>query len=347
MPETKTQLQSVFGNLMKEVFHRLGVMFLLFAVYFKWITVEQFIYAVIGIYIIRALIMMIYALSFRPPRFSFRRIDNFGEIIKYTSLIIIAGSIATVMLDIDKFMIGELLKIEHVAYYNVAIFIATVIAVPQRAMQQIMTPLTAQYLNNNNKNELKELYQKSSLNLLIIGGFIFLLIILNINQLYLLLPEEYSKGLIVVFLISCSKLYDNVLGNNNAILFNSNYYRMILVYGVLLAILAVVLNYIFIPIYGIKGSAIATFLAVCIYNSAKVWFVNRKFKMLPFTKGSLKSVGLILICLMGFYFWDFNFHPIISILLKSALLVVVFGFLLFKLKCSEDINKLIKQYLRL
>ena len=31
---TKTQLQSVFGNMMKEVFHRVGVMLLLFAVYF-------------------------------------------------------------------------------------------------------------------------------------------------------------------------------------------------------------------------------------------------------------------------------------------------------------------------
>ena len=66
-----------------------------------------------------------------------------SSILKYSSLIIIAGSIATMILDIDKFMLNNYIEIEKVAYYSVATFIATVIAVPQRAMHQIMMPLTA------------------------------------------------------------------------------------------------------------------------------------------------------------------------------------------------------------
>ena len=34
----KVQMKTVFGNFMKEVFHRVGVMILLFALYFDWIT---------------------------------------------------------------------------------------------------------------------------------------------------------------------------------------------------------------------------------------------------------------------------------------------------------------------
>ncbi|WP_353777878.1 oligosaccharide flippase family protein [Winogradskyella sp. 3972H.M.0a.05] len=343
---TKTQLKSVFGNFMKEVFHRVGVMLLLFAVFLDWLSADQFIYALIGVYILRVLVMMIYALSFRAPRLSIKRIDNLKEIVTYALLIIVAASVATVVLDIDKFMIGEMLQIEEVAYYSVAVFIATVIAVPQRAMHQIISPLTAQYLNDNSDKALKDLYQKSSLNLMIIGGFIFLLILLNIKQLYLIIPEEFSKGLFVVFLISIAKFYDNILGSNNAILFNSNYYKMILVFGVLLAILAVVLNFIFIPIYGIEGSAIATFLAVLIYNSIKIWFVNRKFNILPFTMGSLKTALLIVACFLIFYFWDFGFHPIVNMILKSILLLLIYGTLLLKLNCSEDISNLIKRYMK-
>lgn len=238
-------------------------------------------------------------------------------------------------------------NIEQVAYYSVAIFIATVIAVPQRAMHQIMLPLTAKYLNENDRIALENLYKKSSITLLVVSGFIFLLIVLNINQLYDILPEEFTGGLFVVLIVSSAKLYDNSLGNNNAILFNSDYYRMVLFFGVVLALMAIVLNAIFIPVYGIEGSAFATFLAVSIYNTIKIIFVKRKFQMQPFTNGSVKIVGLLLVLSMAFYFWEFPFHPVINILLKSGLIGLVYFLLIYKLKVSEDISYQIRKYLRL
>ncbi|MCB0447538.1 MAG: lipopolysaccharide biosynthesis protein, partial [Gelidibacter sp.] len=92
---SKTQMLTVFGNLMKEVFHRVGVMLLLFTVYLQWIDVEQFIIGVIVVYIVRMFIMMLYAFSVRLPVFKFNKLENINSILKYSSLIIIAGSIAT------------------------------------------------------------------------------------------------------------------------------------------------------------------------------------------------------------------------------------------------------------
>ena len=92
-------------------------------------------------------------------------------------MIIIAGSVTNIILEIDKFMLGYYIQIENVAYYGVAIYIASVIGVPSSSMDQIVSPLTAKLLNENSPMELKKLYQKSSLTLFIISGFIFLLII--------------------------------------------------------------------------------------------------------------------------------------------------------------------------
>jgi O-antigen/teichoic acid export membrane protein len=344
---SKVQMQTVFGNVMKEMFHRVGTMILLISVYLNWLSVEQFISALVSVYVLRMIIMKLFAFSVRFPKFKFQKIDTLPSILKYAGLIIIAGSVAMFILDIDKFMIGRLLQIEQVAYYSVAIFIATVIAVPQRAMHQIMMPLTAQYLNNNDKLALKDLYRRSSLNLLVISGFIFLLIILNINQLYQILPEEFTGGLFVVLIVSLAKLYDNSLGNNNAILFNSNYYRMVLFFGVLLAIMAIILNAIFIPIYGIEGSAFATFLAVFIYNTIKIVFVKKKFNMQPFTLASLKIIITLIILSFAFYFWEFSFQPIVNIVLKSCVVGLLYFSLIYKLNISEDISSQIKKYLRL
>ena len=343
----KTQMQTVFGNFMKEVFHRIGIMVLLFAVFLEYITVDEFIRDVIMVYALRMIIMMFYAFSIRLPVFTLKKIDNLGSIIKYSGLIIIAGSIATIILDIDKFMLGQYIEIEKVAYYSVAIFIATVIAVPQRAMHQIMLPMTALYLNEKNLSALDDLYKRSSLNLYVICGFIFILIITNVNELYMIIPPEFRNGLTVVLLISLSKLSDTVLGNNNAILFNSDYYRMVLLFGVVLTVLAVILNMIFIPIYGINGSAIATFIAVLIYNTIKIMFVKQKFRMLPFTPNTLKMTVFILICCLGFYFWDFPFHPILNMALKSVIIGLVYTFVILRMNVSEDISDLFKKYLRL
>jgi len=339
-------MKSVFGNFMKEVFHRVGVMFLFVGIYFKWVDVEVFIYGVTIVYAIRTLIMMGYAFAIRKPVLRFKKITNVNSIIKYSLLIIIAGSVASIILEIDKFMLGQYIKIENAAYYGVAIYIATVVGVPARAMHQITNPITAVFLNENNKSALKDLYKRTSINLFIIGGFVFLLIVLNINELYDVLREEYRGGVFVVFLVGAAKLIDNVLGNNNAILFNSNYYRVVLLLGFILAILAIILNALLIPKYGINGAAFATFLAVIIYNSCKVGFVYLKFKILPFTSNTLKALMVLLAFVGTFYFWEFPFHPVINIALKSTLIGLLYMLLAYRLNLSEDITAILDKYLK-
>src|SRR5690554_1057325 len=135
----KVEMQSVFGNFMKEVYHRAVISVLLFGVYFDMLTQGQFIWALVLVYVSRTLIMKLYAFRIRFPKFTFYIPDNFSSIFKYSLLIVVAGSIALVLLDIDKVMIGKYLPIEQVAYYNVAIFMATVIAVPLRSMHQIVS----------------------------------------------------------------------------------------------------------------------------------------------------------------------------------------------------------------
>lgn len=343
---SKVQMQTVFGNFMKEVFHRLCTTLLLLMLNAGYLSVNQFIYSVVGVYALRMLIMKLYAFSLRLPKLKFEKIPNVSRILKYTTLIIVAGSVANVILEIDKFMINRYEAIENVAYYGVAIYIATVIGVPYRSMYQIVNPLTAKLLNEKNKIDLKILYQKSSLTLFIISGFIFLMIILNINELYKLINESYVDGLIVVFIIGLTKLSDSLLGNNNAILFNSDYYRMVLVLGVFLAVLTIVLNMVFIPLYGINGAAFATFIAILIYNISKILFVYFKFKILPFSANTIKVVLLLLVCLGVFYFWDFKFHPVLNIALKSLLISMFYGFVVYALHLSDDISILLNKIFR-
>ena len=341
----KIYYKSVFGNFMKEVVHRLGTTILLFLVYFDFLEANHFMYGVGMVFLIRLLVMAAYAFKLHRPSLKFSFPSNLSRVLKYTALILIAASVATALLDLDKVMIESYLPIENVAIYGIGIYIATVISVPQKAMHQITNPITAEYLNTRNFEKLEDLYKKSSINLSIISALIFILIITNVHTLYELIPEEYSLSILIVLLISLVKLYDNILAINNSILFNSDYYRLVLAIGVLLVILAFLLNLFFIPRYGIEGAAIATFLAFFIYNTSKLILVQQKFRMNPFTKQSWLLFGLVSVFTLLFYFWEFPFHPILSIVLKGGITAILYISIVYFLNFSEEINKMLKSIL--
>ncbi|HAT70234.1 MAG TPA: sugar isomerase, partial [Flavobacteriaceae bacterium] len=251
---SKVFLKSTFGNIMREVFHRACIMILLGLLYINVIDIPLFLYIMTAVYVLRTLLMMVFAFKLHLPKLQFKLPDNASRVIKYSALIFIAGSVAMMLLDLDKVMIEYYLPIENVAIYGISIYIASVIAVPSRAMHQITYPLTAQLLNDKDYAGLKNLYQRSSNTLLVVGGLIFLLIICNVGELYEMIPQDYHIGFSIVILIGIVKLYENLIGNNNSILFNSDYYRLVLAIGVLCAVMAVALNILLIPRFGVYGA---------------------------------------------------------------------------------------------
>ena len=341
----KVHMKSVIGNFISEVLVRLIVMGLLFSVHFNWIEKSTCVYGIALAYFAQFVAMKIYAISVKRPVLRFVIPENLKDIVQYSFFIIVSGGVAVMLVDFDKVMIAQYLNVGENALYGVAIFISTVIAVPSRAMTQIVAPITAKLIAENKHDELNDLYKKSAINLQVIGGFIMILIFLNIKQMYLLIPKDYSGGIWVVFMIGLSKFYDVLLGNNNSIIVNTKHYRTVLLFGVFTVFLMIVLNMIFIPIYGIEGSAFATLITVMIYNTIKLFYVINKMNLYPFTMKTIYSFGILIGCFLLFYFWDFSFHPIINIGLKSIMISVFYLFINYKLQISEEVNKVVSSFL--
>ena len=74
------------------------------------------------------------------------------------------------------------------------------------------------------------------MNQLLIGGFLFILIWGNVNNIFQIMPhgEIYQKGKYVIFLIGISKVFDAATGINAAILSYSKYYYYLLIFIFLL-----------------------------------------------------------------------------------------------------------------
>ncbi len=333
----KVFLKSVFGNLMKEIFHRLAITVLLALLYFDWIQVEDFIYYLSAVYLLRVLVIGLYALQVYSPKFHLRSLPNYRSVLSYSSLILLAGFIAVALFDLDKVMIEYFMPVENVPIYGIAVYIAAVIAVPVKAMNQIAKPLTASYINADKLKPLEDLYQRSSITLLIISGFIFLLIICNLDQIYAIIPEEYRGGYSIVIWIGLIKVFDNLLGNGGSILYYSDYYKVTLIGGLIIVALAIAFNALLIPLYGILGAGIATFLAFLLYDLLKLILVYKRFGIIPFSVKTFYVIILLSSLYLLFAYWHFGFHPLIDITLKSLIISTLFIFLVMRFQLSDDL----------
>jgi len=343
----KVHLKSVFGTFAREILLRVLITAGLLAVFSGWISAGSFVNLTLFIYLLITVVMMVYAFRIRAFRLDRRFPVNRKAVFGYSVFIILSGSVANMLLDLDKMMMGKMIDIDNIAFYGVAIFIATVISVPSRSMHQIAYPITAKLMAEGKHDELNAFYKRTSITLQVIGGLIFLGILVNVNELYKMLDPEYSKGLFTVFVIGFSKYLDLILGNNNSIIFNSKYYKTVLLLGLLLAVVQVALNLYLIPIMLIDGAALATLISIALYSLAKLLFVVVRMKLFPFTRQTLYSFVILLAAFALFYYWDFNFHPIINIGLKSALVTSFFLGLHYVLRISPEVNSVIDSVLRM
>ena len=357
---SRVQLKSIFGNALKEIFPRISVLCLLFLVSLQVISKTEFVWWLTGLYYLRLIIMIVYSLSLYTPKFSITLPENFKEIMSYSVYILLAGSAASLLIDIDKYMIPQKEAIAQTAYYAVAVFIATVVEIPGRAMFQIVNPLVAKFLNENNINELNKLYMNSSINLLIIAGLFFLLININIGPFYDLMSNpSYGDAFWVVLMISVSKLILMSFGCGPAILATANFYKITLPFSILMAISVYFLNDYLIDIYSINGAALSTLIVVTLFTLIKVLYINFKLKIIPYSFQSLKVFLIILFVFLlfadndgdGRLIYSFfkesihDFSNIVQILLNSSLVFTFYVLIIYKSKSSETINFFIAKLL--
>ena len=342
----RVQLKSVFGNFLKEIYPRVSIFILLLLVFFDIISKENFVWYLTGFYYLRLLIMIAYSLKLYTPNFYFKLPANTKQIFSYSIYIFLAGSAASILIDIDKFMIPQKEAISQTAFYAVAVFIATVVEIPGRALFQIVNPLVAKALNTNNFTELKMLYKESSLNLLIISGLFFLLINLNIIPFYELMNNpSYGTAVWVVLMISLSKLILMSFGCGPAILATSKFYKITLPFSIGMALSVYFLNDYLIDLMGINGAALSTLIVVAVFTFLKIVYIRSKLNLSPYSFNSVKTLLIIGSLFLIFENISFPFQGISLIIINSIIIGLVYTLIVYYSNLSGTLNKFIRNAL--
>lgn len=319
------------------------------SIYFlRWINLDQFIFSFVMIYGVQLLLLLVYIFSFERPGFkidweSFRQKRMF-DLIRY-GLLLWFASVASIGLKyFDSLMIGKYISLSAVGIYTVAAFIPTVIEAPLNALDRIASAKISFAWTSGDKSQIDEIYHKSSLYMFLLGGFLFLLINLNIHTLLTFLPDGFQQGEFVVLIISIGTLFNMATGLNSPILLNSDKYRYGAFYLITLAILLILLQRIFIPHYGIIGAAIATTCASVIYNTMLFITVYSFFKLQPFNKKNLLVLTIIIVIFFSIYFIPHLSNRIFDMAIRIGVTSIAYITFVYVLKIVPEFHNILSKF---
>jgi O-antigen/teichoic acid export membrane protein len=343
------QQKPVIPSLIREFFIRFMFFAGLVLLLFKLISFSAFIILIVVCYGMSFLFLLAYTryekLLFLKPDFSIYKSEYFRSISVFCSFVFFATASGTIIANIDSLVLSAYAGLKSTGVYSISFFIATIIDIPRRSMSQAVIGIVSEANKNEDREKIAELYKKSSINQLIIGGLLFLLIWCNIDAVFKLMPHgaAFEMGKWVVFYIGLGKLFDMATGINAEIVGTSKYYKYDLLFYISLGIIAIITSLIFIPLYGLIGAAIASAISICLYNIMRFIFLLVVMRIQPFSFNTLKALLLFGFILALNPFVRINGHFVVSIGIKSAFITAIFVSAVFYFKLSDDILQLTKK----
>ena len=335
----------------------IAVRILLLAVYllfaFKFLNLDGLIGCFIAVYGVAMLLTFMYvsrigSVSLKHD-FSFIEKPLRKKIIHYTLFLFFSALSGSILMQLDIFMVGSQLGLDYAGIYSIAYFIAVVIEIPSRSISSISSPVAARALKEGDLESANQLYKKVSLHQLIAGSYIFLVIWINIDNIFAIIPNGnvYVAGKWVVLFLALSKLLTITLNFGATLISFSKYYYWGLFFMVFITLTGIAANLLLIPKLGITGAAIATLITCILLCAVQQWIVLIKIKGNPFSANMIKIAVLILI-LLGFNYllpcWSFN--PFVDGIYRTLIIGIIALVTLYKLKISEEITAIMDYILR-
>ena len=335
----------------REVFLRLLTTLLISGYLLDWVSFDQMMWGMAGIYLLALLGMISYMihldilkLNFRFHVFSskFRK-----EFISYSLITLLGTAGSILIMKIDSLMVSSMIGLDANAIYIIGFSIAVVIEMPRRAISQAVMPVIAEKFAQDKLADIDDLYKKVGTNQFLLCLFIFLAIWTNIDNLYHFVPNKavYETGKWVVLLIGLGKLSDVIFSVNGEIIVFSRFYLFNITSTLLMSVMVIILNLVLIPVWGIEGAAFSSLLSMFFYNLIKYLYVKKRLHFDPFSWDIAKTVllGGAVFCVMHYLLPTLD-KVILDVFVKLATLSITYllGIRLMKIAPQSQVLALEK-----
>lgn len=259
-----------------------------------------------------------------------------------------SGLAAIAVGNIDQVMVGAMLPngLSYVAYYAVAMFMASVIMVPARALVQPVIPLMAEAWKQRDMDKLQMLYHRTAGIQLITSAFILLALWINAEALFSFLDPAYAIGIPVMLILAIANVVNISTGLSAGLVSTSRSYWFDALTGVVLLVLNVVLNYLFLLWWGLVGVAWSSLVSILVVVGWRVAFLRSRYGLWPFDATTLRAALVIVVAAAAFLFVPHAGPPIVDMAWRSALLAAIYWPLAQVLGITPELGAQARKLLR-
>lgn len=352
--------QVAIGAFIQNVFHRLGILIILIALAFDYLTYSSFLYLYLGLYLFFPIILFLFVYfnkhfgkevhniilfdQTKASKFSKNEKKEFYRLLIFGTITTIGGSL---YLYVDTLMVNFYLTESEVGIYGTMFLFGIIIIIPARGLKSISISILSKLYNEDKSQEIEVVYKKSSITSLVIGGYIFMGVWCNLNSVFAFLPLSFRAGEYVVLFIGLGHFFDMMTGVNSEIISVSRNYKLNTYFIFFSIFVGILINLWLIPLYGISGAALATMITIVLTNILRLIAVYRLFSMHPFSMNTARVLGCIIVIILTMYFFPDLENALLSIILKGFVITFVYFMLIYFLKVSEDINSIIDKVFRM
>ncbi len=332
---------------------------LLLAVYllyaFQYLSMDGFVIALCAVYGVAALCNLVYLISLGKislrPDWKFLDRKLVRSYLLYTGFLILSAVASVLAPSLSSFFITAQLGLDFTGVFAIATYIAVMVSIPSRALNAISQPQLAEALKNNDTRQASTLLKQASNNLFLVGTFILLVIWVNIDLIFHILPngETYAVAKNVVWILGVSQILVATFGLALSAINYSKHYYFSLIFSALLTINAILLNNYLIPRWGMDGAAVANLLSYAFYYICFLVVARLCVGVNMLCKGHVQTllVALIVVALNALFL---QYLPSLNIWLSSILRSVVLlsgaVAVAYAWRISPDINNIVKKYIR-
>lgn len=337
----KLLYDAVLGTFLSEFLQRFFILVVVLLFVFDWISLHQLVLAYAGVVSLKGLIIFFYLLikgelNFRPQlHFIDKKLKN--EIVNVAIYSILAGIGSNIVFGVDKIIVNQMLGLRDTGVYTIAFYFGTIVVIPSRPLLRITGTLIADAWKRNDVSYITDVYKRSCLNQFIIAAFLFGGIWVNIDSILTVLGPEYASGKWVIFFIGLGYLIDMATGANGLIISYSKHYRMALWFLLLLLVLVFTSMFLFIPVWGITGAAIAIALSFLINNIMRYLYLFKKYKMQPFSYHLLVAIAAFICAFFAGYILP-ELPLVFDVLVRGIAFAIVYLSIVVGFKLSSDFN---------
>lgn len=340
--------KTVLSNFLKETALRILTLVFILLYYFKVINFDVFVKLFSSLYFIIFLILLVYIIKIGEFNLTFKisRVTKkfWKKMFAMQSLVFGGVVVQAVGQTIDTLIIASRIGLPSAGIFNLAQYVANLIQIPQRSVQAISVGVISEHWKNKNYSEINRIYKRSSINLLLVGLFIYGNIVLNVHDMFTVLPIQpaFKAGIGVMMVLGIARIIDAGTGINGVIIGTSTFWRFDFLSGVVMLAIRIPVTYYFIITYGIVGSAYAEIFAYGVYNFIRFEYLRRKFNMQPFDKNTVYCLALAAITFALAYFISgfVAYNTWSRIIIQTLIFSGVFAAGTFLMELSPDVMQL-------